>query len=69
MSTFPQKHMDVVGMSASTLESIYRSSIIFLQAQRGVQQVVSSTTDGGGPVATALKSGGGKIWYPYNSYD
>ena len=56
MSTFPQKHIDIVGIGASTLDRFI--VVDHYPIGREVQQVVSSTTDGGGPVATALAVAG-----------
>ena len=56
MSTFPQKHIDIVGIGASTLDRFI--VVNHFPTGREVQQVVSSTTDGGGPVATALAVAG-----------
>ena len=56
MSTFPQKHIDIVGIGASTLDRFI--VVDHYPTGREVQQVVSSTTDGGGPVATALAVAG-----------
>lgn len=52
MSTFPQKKIDIVGIGASTLDCFI--VVDHYPTGREVQQVISSTTDGGGPVATAL---------------
>lgn len=65
MSTFPQKHIDIVGIGASTLDRFI--VVDHYPTGREVQQVVSSTTDGGGPVGYST-SGGRKIWCPYR-YD
>ena len=56
MSTFPQKNIDIVGIGASTLDRFI--VVDHYPTGREVQQVVSSTTDGGGPVATALAVAG-----------
>ena len=56
MNTFPQKHIDIVGIGASTLDRFI--VVDHYPTGREVQQVVSSTTDGGGPVATALAVAG-----------
>ena len=56
MSTFPQKYIDIVGIGASTLDRFI--VVDHYPTGREVQQVVSSTTDGGGPVATALAVAG-----------
>lgn len=56
MSIFPQKNIDIVGIGASTLDRFI--VVEHYPTGREVQQVVSSTTDGGGPVATALAVAG-----------
>ena len=56
MSAFTQKHIDIVGIGASTLDRFI--VVDHYPTGREVQQVVSSTTDGGGPVATALAVAG-----------
>ena len=56
MSAFPQKHIDIVGIGASTLDRFI--VVDHYPTGREVQQVVSSTIDGGGPVATALAVAG-----------
>lgn len=56
MSTFPQKKIDILGIGASTLDRFI--VVDHYPTGREVQQVVSSTTDGGGPVATALAVAG-----------
>lgn len=56
MSTFSQKNIDIVGIGASTLDRFI--VVDHYPTGREVQQVVSSTTDGGGPVATALAVAG-----------
>ena len=56
MSIFPQKNIDIVGIGASTLDRFI--VVDYYPTGREVQQVVSSTTDGGGPVATALAAAG-----------
>ena len=56
MSTFPQKNIDIVGIGASTLDRFI--VVDHYPTGREVQQVVSFTTDGGGPVATALAVAG-----------
>lgn len=56
MSMFPQKNIDIVGIGASTLDRFI--VVDHYPIGREVQQVVSSTTDGGGPVATALAVAG-----------
>lgn len=52
MITFPQKHIDIVGIGASTLDRFI--VVDHYPTDREVQQVISSKADGGGPVATAL---------------
>lgn len=56
MITFPRKNIDIVGIGASTLDRFI--VVDHYPTGREVQQVVSSTTDGGGPVATALAVAG-----------
>ena len=56
MSIFPQKNIEIVGIGASTLDRFI--VVDHYPAGREVQQVISSTTDGGGPVATALAVAG-----------
>ena len=56
MSIFPKKNIDIVGIGASTLDRFI--VVDHYPTGREVQQVVSSTTDGGGPVATALAVAG-----------
>lgn len=56
MSAFTQKHIDIVGIGASTLDRFI--VVDHYPTGREVQQVISSTTDGGGPVATALAVAG-----------
>ena len=56
MSTFPQKHIDILGIGASTLDRFI--VVDHYPTGREVQQVISSTADGGGPVATALAVAG-----------
>ncbi len=56
MVTFPQKNIDIVGIGASTLDRFI--VVDHYPTGREVQQVISSTTDGGGPVATALAVAG-----------
>ena len=48
MSTFPQKKIDILGVGASTLDRFI--VVDHYPTGREVQQVLSSTTDGGGPV-------------------
>ena len=56
MNTCPQKEIDILGIGASTLDRFI--VVDHYPTGREVQQVVSSTTDGGGPVATALAVAG-----------
>ena len=56
MSTFPQKKIDILGVGASTLDRFI--VVDHYPTGREVQQVLSSTNDGGGPVATALTVAG-----------
>ena len=56
MSTFPQKKIDILGIGASTLDRFI--VVDHYPTGREVQQVLSSTNDGGGPVATALAVAG-----------
>ena len=56
MSAFTQNHIDIVGIGASTLDRFI--VVNHYPTGREVQQVISSTTDGGGPVATALAVAG-----------
>lgn len=56
MSTFPQKKIDILGIGASTLDRFI--VVDHYPIGREVQQVLSSTNDGGGPVATALAVAG-----------
>lgn len=46
------RHIDIVGIGASTLDRFI--VVDHFPTGREVQQVISSTADGGGPVATAL---------------
>ena len=52
MSTCPQKEIDILGIGASTLDRFI--VVDHYPTGREVQQVVSSTTDGGGPTALAV---------------
>ena len=56
MSSFPQKKIDILGIGASTLDRFI--VVDHYPTGREVQQVLSSTNDGGGPVATALAVAG-----------
>ena len=56
MNTFPNEMIDIVGIGASTLDRFI--VVDHFPTGREVQQAVSSTTDGGGPVATALATAG-----------
>ena len=52
MNVFPNEVIDIVGIGASTLDRFI--VVDHFPTGREVQQAISSTTDGGGPVATAL---------------
>ena len=52
MNAFPNEVIDIVGIGASTLDRFI--VVDHFPTGREVQQAISSTTDGGGPVATAL---------------
>ena len=56
MNTFPNEVIDIVGIGASTLDRFI--VIDHFPTGREVQEAISSTTDGGGPVATALATAG-----------
>lgn len=56
MNTFPNEVIDIVGIGASTLDRFI--VVDHFPTGREVQQAISSTTDGGGPVATALATAG-----------
>lgn len=56
MNTFPNEAVDIVGIGASTLDRFI--VVDHFPTGREVQQAISSTTDGGGPVATALATAG-----------
>lgn len=56
MNTFPNEMIDIVGIGASTLDRFI--VVNHFPTGREVQQAISSTTDGGGPVATALATAG-----------
>ncbi len=56
MNTVPKDMIDIVGIGASTLDRFI--VVDHFPTGREVQQAVSSTTDGGGPVATALATAG-----------
>ena len=56
MNTFPNEVIDIVGIGASTLDRFI--VVDHFPTGREVQQSISSTTDGGGPVATALATAG-----------
>ena len=56
MNTFPNEVIDIVGIGASTLDRFI--VVDHFPMGREVQQAISSTTDGGGPVATALATAG-----------
>ena len=56
MNTFPNEVIDIVGIGASTLDRFI--VVDHFPTGREVQPAISSTTDGGGPVATALATAG-----------
>lgn len=56
MNTFPNEVIDIVGIGASTLDRFI--VVDHFPTGREVQQAISSTIDGGGPVATALATAG-----------
>lgn len=56
MNTFPNEVIDIVGIGASTLDRFI--VVDHFPTGREVQEAISSTTDGGGPVATALATAG-----------
>ena len=56
MNTVPNEVIDIVGIGASTLDRFI--VVDHFPTGREVQQSISSTTDGGGPVATALATAG-----------
>ena len=56
MNAFPNEVIDIVGIGASTLDRFI--VVDRFPTGREVQQAISSTTDGGGPVATALATAG-----------
>lgn len=56
MNTFPNEMIDIVGIGASTLDRFI--VVDHFPTGREVQRALSSTTDGGGPVATALATAG-----------
>ena len=56
MNAFPNEVIDIVGIGASTLDRFI--VVDHFPTGREVQEAVSSTTDGGGPVATALATAG-----------
>ena len=56
MNTFPNEVIDIVGIGASTLDRFI--VVDHFPTGREVQPALSSTTDGGGPVATALATAG-----------
>ena len=61
MSTFPQKHIDIAGIGASTLIDL-SLSIIILQAVRYNKSYRLLQMVGASGYST---SGGRKIWCPY----
>ena len=56
MNAFPNEVIDIVGIGASTLDRFI--VVDHFPTEREVQEAISSTTDGGGPVATALATAG-----------
>ena len=56
MNTFPNEMIDIVGIGASTLDRFI--VVDHFPTRREVQPALSTTTDGGGPVATALATAG-----------
>ena len=56
MNTFPNEVIDIVGIGASTLDRFI--VVDHFPTGREVQPALSTTTDGGGPVATALATAG-----------
>ena len=56
MNAFPNEVIDIVGIGASTLDRFI--VVDHFPTGREVQQAIASTTDGGGPVATALATAG-----------
>ena len=48
----PPLQYDVIGIGAATLDTLHL--VPDFPATEGVTQIIASTTDGGGPVATAL---------------
>ena len=56
MNAFTNEVIDIVGIGASTLDRFI--VVDHFPTGREVQQAISSTTDGGGPVATALATAG-----------
>lgn len=56
MNAFPNEVIDIVGIGASTLDRFI--VVDYFPTGREVQEAISSTTDGGGPVATALATAG-----------
>ena len=56
MNTFPNEVIDIVGIGASPLDRFI--VVDHFPTGREVQQAIASTTDGGGPVATALATAG-----------
>ena len=56
MNAFPNELIDIVGIGASTLDRFI--VVDHFPTGREVQEAISSTTDGGGPVATALATAG-----------
>ena len=56
MKIFPNEIIDIIGIGASTLDRFI--VVDHFSSGREVQQAITSTTDGGGPVATALATAG-----------
>lgn len=56
MNAFPNEVIDIVGIGASTLDRFI--VVDHFPTGREVQEAISFTTDGGGPVATALATAG-----------
>ena len=56
MNAFPNELIDIVGIGSSTLDRFI--VVDHFPTGREVQEAISSTTDGGGPVATALATAG-----------
>ena len=54
MNAFPNEVIDIVGIGASTLDRFI--VVDHFPTGREVQQAISSTTDGGGPVGLFMKN-------------